>query len=64
MNVPLTAAIIGVTGYVGSELARLIGPHSYLSLEAVYSRSAAGQALDEVVPPLAGFTSLVVRDLT
>ena len=63
MNVPLTAAIIGVTGYVGSELARLLGHHAHLSLEAVYSRSAAGKPLGEVVPPLAGFTSLVVRDL-
>lgn len=61
MTATLRAAIIGVTGYVGSELARIILQHPNLTLAAVYSRNAAGQALGDVVPALAGFTTLRVE---
>lgn len=63
MSVALRAAIVGVTGYVGSELARILLQHPNLTLEAAYSRNAAGQALGDVVPALAGFTAIRVERL-
>ena len=46
--------IINVTGYAGVELARLLAAHPNVSLSSVTGRSAAGQALEEVFPHLAG----------
>jgi len=46
--------IINVTGYAGVELARLLTGHPDITLTSVTGRSAAGQALGEVFPHLAG----------
>lgn len=44
--------ILNVTGYAGSELARLLHGHSDIDLVAVTGRSAAGKRLPEVFPHL------------
>jgi N-acetyl-gamma-glutamyl-phosphate reductase len=46
--------IVGVSGYGGSELLRLVATHPAFSLEYVGGESTAGQALWERVPALAG----------
>jgi len=46
------AGIINVTGYAGSELARLLHAHPDVDLVAVTGRSAAGKRLPEVFPHL------------
>ena len=48
----MKAAIINVTGYAGSELARLLWHHSDVDLVSVTGRSAAGKRLPEVLPHL------------
>src|SRR3990172_3884249 len=46
------AGIINVTGYAGSELARLLYNHPEIQLASVTGRSAAGKSLAEVFPHL------------
>lgn len=57
----LKAGIVGVNGYVGSELARLLLRHPRIELSMVSSRRYAGERLDTVIPGLLGFTDLTVR---
>jgi len=54
----VTAAVVGATGYAGAELVRLLLTHPKVSLQAVVSRSRAGERLDAAHPSLMGFTSL------
>ena len=49
----MKVGIINVTGYAGSELARLLHRHPEVNLVSVTGRSAAGQRLAEVFPHLA-----------
>jgi N-acetyl-gamma-glutamyl-phosphate reductase len=56
----LSAGIVGATGYAGAELTRLLLAHPMVNLEAVISRSRAGERLDSVHPSLLGFTDLRV----
>ena len=56
-----TVGIVGVNGYVGSELARLVLSHPNLSLQMACSRRNAGQPLGAVLPPLEGFSDVVVE---
>lgn len=44
------AGLVGVTGYTGMELARILASHPALRLAAVTSRSEAGKALAEFYP--------------
>ena len=48
----IRAAIINVTGYVGAELARLLGQHPDVEVISVTGRSEAGKRLAEVFPHL------------
>lgn len=48
----LRAGVINVTGYAGTELARLLAGHPYIELTAVTGRSAAGKRLADVFPHL------------
>jgi N-acetyl-gamma-glutamyl-phosphate reductase len=50
--VTTTVGILNVTGYAGSELARLLHGHPGVTLAAVTGRSAAGKRLPEVFPHL------------
>lgn len=57
----IRAGVVGATGYVGAELVRWIGLHPRFSLEAVTSRSAVGQRIDEVLPGLTGLCELPLQ---
>ncbi len=48
----ITVSIVGVTGYTGLELLRLLAGHPYFTVTSVTGRSAAGKRLDEVFPQL------------
>ena len=47
-------AVVGGTGYTGSELLRLLVGHPQVSLVAVTSRAEAGVAVAEMFPHLRG----------
>ena len=49
----MKVGILNVTGYAGSELARILAHHPEAEMVAVTGRSAAGQRLAEVFPHLA-----------
>lgn len=60
---PVRVAIVGVTGYAGGELARLLLRHPEARLVAAVARSHQGEPLREVQPHLHGApASLVVGD--
>ena len=46
----IKAGLVGVTGYTGMELARLMTHHSSMELVRVTSRSEAGKTLAEIYP--------------
>lgn len=48
----MKAGIINVTGYAGSELARILDRHPEVEITSVTGRSAAGKRLREVLPHL------------
>ncbi|HCG91248.1 MAG TPA: N-acetyl-gamma-glutamyl-phosphate reductase [Dehalococcoidia bacterium] len=48
----MKVGIINITGYAGSELARIIAQHPEVELVAATGRSAAGQHISEVFPHL------------
>ena len=56
-----TAAIVGITGYEGAGVARLIAHHPYLRLIEVTARTSIGQTLAEVLP---AFTGSPIANLT
>ena len=59
---PRRVAIVGVTGYAGGELARLVLRHPEMRLVAAVSRSRQGEPLRDVQPNLHGApASLVIR---
>ena len=53
--------IINVTGYAGSELARILHLHPEVTIISVTGRSAAGKRLPEVVPHLWNLDLLITR---
>lgn len=48
------AGIIGVNGYTGGELVRLLAGHPRVEIVAASSRSQAGRRLAEIFPSLRG----------
>lgn len=48
------AAVVGATGYTGAELARLLLQHPHFRLGPLVGHSKAGQAVEDVLPSLAG----------
>jgi N-acetyl-gamma-glutamyl-phosphate reductase len=60
----LRAAIVGASGYSGEELVRLLASHPGVSLVALTSRQAAGQAVRDLVPGLPKSFTLRFEDLT
>ena len=54
----IRAAIVGASGYVGGELARLLLGHSQIELVAATSERSAGQPLGRLHPHLRGRTKL------
>jgi N-acetyl-gamma-glutamyl-phosphate reductase len=59
----LKVGIINVTGYAGSELARLLFNHPQVKLASVTGRSAAGQKLSTVFPHLADMDLTITSEL-
>lgn len=55
--------IIGVSGYTGAELARILSNHPKVSLTVATSRQYAGKRLAEVFPHLQGVTDIVCQDI-
>jgi len=55
--------VINVTGYIGMELARLLGRHPGVELSSVTGRSAAGQGLGEFLPHLADIDLTIESEL-
>ncbi|MCF8040376.1 MAG: N-acetyl-gamma-glutamyl-phosphate reductase [Desulfohalobiaceae bacterium] len=55
MQNTIQIAIVGVTGYTGMELIRLLANHPVFELRVVTSRQAAGKRLQEIYPHLSGF---------
>ncbi len=58
MSSELKAGIVGVAGYTGAELVRLIHAHPKLSLCWVAGHSTAGQVLGDVLPSVRGLPAL------
>jgi N-acetyl-gamma-glutamyl-phosphate reductase len=54
----LKVGIVGVAGYTGAELVRLIATHPELALTWVSGQSTAGKRLGEVLPSVRGVPSL------
>lgn len=50
----LRAGLVGVTGYTGMELARILAGHPSMRLTAATSRQEAGRRLDDIYPFLRG----------
>ena len=59
----MNVGIINVTGYSGSELARLLCRHPEVTLTSVTGRSAAGQKLGEVFPHLSDVDLVIQPEL-
>jgi len=55
--------IINVTGYAGSELARILYRHPHVEISSVTGRSAAGQKLGSVFPHLSALDLNITEDL-
>ena len=60
----ISVGILNVTGYAGSELARILIRHPDVRIVAVTGRSAAGQRLSEVFPHLAALDLTIREDLS
>jgi N-acetyl-gamma-glutamyl-phosphate reductase len=57
-----TACIVGVAGYTGQELAKIIAGHPRLRLAAMFgSESRSGEPIEEVAPALRGIVSGAVE---
>jgi N-acetyl-gamma-glutamyl-phosphate/LysW-gamma-L-alpha-aminoadipyl-6-phosphate reductase len=54
-----TAAIVGGTGFTGGELARLLMSHPSIRLDAITSRSSAGEPIHRAHPNLRGCSDLI-----
>ena len=50
----LRAGLVGVTGYTGMELSRILASHPSIRLTAATSRQDAGKRLDAIYPFLQG----------
>ncbi len=50
----LEVAVVGASGYTGSELVRLLASHRFVRIVGLHARRRAGERLDEVLPALRG----------
>ena len=51
---PVRVGLVGVTGYTGMELVRLLEGHPFMTLTRVTSRKEAGVSLSDIYPFLQG----------
>lgn len=54
----IKAAVVGGSGYIGGELARLLSRHPKISLDAITSRQLAGQQVSDTHPFLRGYVDI------
>ncbi len=59
----IDVAIVGATGYTGSELVRLLLPHPEVKIEMITSESRAGDKFYEVYPHFEGLTDLELQSM-
>lgn len=60
----MKCAVVGATGYLGTELLRLLASHPGLDVASVQADSTAGRLIGDVVPALgAAYGGLVVAEL-
>ncbi|MFW5906724.1 MAG: N-acetyl-gamma-glutamyl-phosphate reductase [Desulfobia sp.] len=60
----IRTGIIGVSGYAGGELARILHQHDGVELTVATSRKYSGQKLAQIYPNLRGTTDIVCEDLS
>jgi len=60
----MKVGIINITGYAGSELARILYRHPDVEISSVTGRSAAGQQLNEVFPHLTAIDLTIEPELS
>ncbi len=60
----MKVGIINITGYAGSELARILYRHPEVEVTSVTGRSAAGQQLNEVFPHLSAMDLTIDPELS
>ncbi len=58
----IKVGVVGGTGYTGVELLRLLAQHPSIRLQAVTSRSEAGQKLQDVYPNLRGHVDITFTE--
>ncbi len=56
--------VIGISGYAGGEIARILYRHDGVKLTVATSRQYSGQKLAQIYPNLGGATDLVCEDLS
>ena len=65
MHMNFRAAIAGVSGYAGGEIARLLTAHPDITLSIVTGASSAGNTLAQMHPNITGPQgALVIQDTT
>lgn len=57
----LKAAIVGATGYTGSELVRILSNHPYVSIEILTSEIDAGKIFSQIHPQLNGIVDVELK---
>lgn len=57
----ITAAIIGVSGYSGAELLRLLVARSDVRVTAIMGAASAGKKIDEIYPMFSGLVDLMIE---
>ncbi|MFT4412528.1 N-acetyl-gamma-glutamyl-phosphate reductase [Fredinandcohnia humi] len=59
----MKAGIVGVTGYSGIELLRLLQFHPYINVHSVYSSSQVGMKLSEVYPQISSLANYSLESI-
>lgn len=59
----IDVAIVGATGYAGSELVRLLLPHPHVNVEMITSESRAGEKFYDVYPHFEDITDLELQSM-
>jgi N-acetyl-gamma-glutamyl-phosphate reductase len=61
MSARVSVAVVGASGYTGSELLRLLFAHPGVEVVSVTAKRAAGQRLDQSFPQFRGISDLVIE---
>ncbi len=59
----IQVGIVGVTGYVGEELVRILCKHPHVTSIKAAARDFPGSTIDQVFPHLRGYVELEIKDL-